>query len=171
MSDQRRGDHSRIEQLAETLLPELSARLAASGLGEIEVREDGWKIRIRRPAAGPAATPARTTTGTRKGADRVERAGHDHAPDDVPAPAPAAEAHRIGARSPAVGIFQAGPELRSGARVRQGDRLASVDVLGVPQEVTAPEDGIVVSSLVESGEGVEYGQELVILERVTGLAR
>ena len=37
-------------------------------------------------------------------------------------------------------------------------------MLGVPQEVVAPSDGLVGASLVDSGDAVEYGQELVIIE-------
>jgi biotin carboxyl carrier protein len=37
-------------------------------------------------------------------------------------------------------------------------------MLGIPQEVVAPADGIVGASLVEAGQTVEYGQELVIIE-------
>jgi pyruvate/2-oxoglutarate dehydrogenase complex dihydrolipoamide acyltransferase (E2) component len=39
-----------------------------------------------------------------------------------------------------------------------------VDLLGVPQDVVAPEDGVVVDTLVEPGEGVEYGQYLIVIE-------
>jgi biotin carboxyl carrier protein len=67
------------------------------------------------------------------------------------------------ATSPAVGIFQPRPELRPGSRVRSGDRLGYVDVLGVRQEVVSPVDGIVGASLVDGGDAVEYGQELVRL--------
>jgi biotin carboxyl carrier protein len=68
------------------------------------------------------------------------------------------------ATSPAVGIFQPGSRAASGTRVRAGDTLGAVDVLGVPQEVLAPVDGIVGSTLVEAGMAVEYGQELVRIE-------
>jgi pyruvate/2-oxoglutarate dehydrogenase complex dihydrolipoamide acyltransferase (E2) component len=37
-------------------------------------------------------------------------------------------------------------------------------MLGIPQEVVAPIDGIVGASLVEPGQAVEYGQELVVIE-------
>jgi pyruvate/2-oxoglutarate dehydrogenase complex dihydrolipoamide acyltransferase (E2) component len=37
-------------------------------------------------------------------------------------------------------------------------------MLGVPQEVLAPVDGLVGTSLVEPGEAVEYGQELLVIE-------
>ena len=49
-------------------------------------------------------------------------------------------------------------------RVRAGDPLGVVDMLGVPQEVVSPVDGIVVGIIVEAGTAVEYGQELIHLE-------
>ena len=78
-----------------------------------------------------------------------------------------ADRYRVIATSPAVGIYQPRPEAKSGTRVRSGDRLGAVDMLGIPQEVVAPADGIVGASLVEAGETVEYGQELVIIELAT----
>ncbi len=37
-------------------------------------------------------------------------------------------------------------------------------MLGVAQEVVAPIDGVVGTSLVEPGDAVEYGQELIVIE-------
>jgi biotin carboxyl carrier protein len=68
-----------------------------------------------------------------------------------------------------VGIFHPGPKAASGTRVRSGDALGTVDVLGVRQDVTAPADGVVGQTLVEAGMAVEYGQELIRLE-LTGPA-
>ena len=45
--------------------------------------------------------------------------------------APSRDPNRAVATSPAVGIFQPRPEMRPGTRVRAGDRLGFVDVLGV----------------------------------------
>jgi biotin carboxyl carrier protein len=39
-----------------------------------------------------------------------------------------------------------------------------VDMLGIPQDVLAPADGIVVGVIVEGGTAVEYGQELIHIE-------
>ena len=182
----RLADHAAIDRLADVLLPALSAKLAASSLGEIEVREGDWRIRLRRPSDGIAPS-------SRRSADRPSRtqpghAGHGHAPAaveghraagsrDGTVPLAVGPGHptdgdgsgtrgaaRAVATSPAVGIFQPRPELRPGSRVRSGDRLGFVDVLGVRQEVVSPVDGIVGASLVEGGDAVEYGQELVRLE-------
>jgi biotin carboxyl carrier protein len=68
------------------------------------------------------------------------------------------------ATSPAVGTYQPRAEARVGTRVRSGDTIGAVDMLGIAQEVIAPADGLVGPSLVEPGQAVEYGQELVVIE-------
>jgi len=191
----RLADHAEIGRLSDGLLPALIAKLATTRLGELEVREGDWRVRLRRPIA-PDLNYGRRAT------DKPSRAqpgheGHGHArgapestaaratrltgvgPGD-PGVAPAtngtgavraalaaarlAEQDRNVAYSPAVGVFHPGPRAAAGTRVRSGDALGSVDVLGVPQEVLAPADGIVATTLVEGGTAVEYGQELVRLE-------
>ena len=65
-------------------------------------------------------------------------------------------------------------DLALGMRVRSGDRIGTVDVLGVQQDVVSPIDGVIGSSLAEAGEAVEYGQELVRIElpeRLEAIAR
>lgn len=188
--EQRAADHAAIDRLADEVLPALVAKLGATGLGEIEVREGGWKVRLRRPVDG--------TDHGRRATDRASRAqpghaGHGHAPgaveghrvasgglpaggggstngshggDRVPDRRSPVDAHRATATSPAVGIYQPRTDLRPGARVRAGDRVGSVDMLGVPLEVVAPADGLLGASLVESGQAVEYGQDLLVIELV-----
>ncbi|HWP64061.1 MAG TPA: biotin/lipoyl-containing protein, partial [Candidatus Binatia bacterium] len=66
--------------------------------------------------------------------------------------------------SPAVGLFRPTPGFAVGRRVRSGDRIGVVDVLGVPHDVVAPTDGLVTEVVVEAGQPVEYGQELGSIE-------
>jgi biotin carboxyl carrier protein len=193
----RAADHAAINRLADELVPALAAKLSATGLGEIEVREGDWRLRVRRPSEG-------TNLG-RRATDRPSRAqpghaGHGHAPaaleghraarpaitaphsgngtnPGTPAAAPKepaegrrrkdADPHRAIAKSPAVGIFQPKSGVRPGTRVRAGDRLGVVDMLGVPQDVLAPGDGVVGEALVEAGDAVEFGQDLVVIELMT----
>ncbi|MBM4408195.1 MAG: acetyl-CoA carboxylase biotin carboxyl carrier protein, partial [Chloroflexi bacterium] len=75
-----------------------------------------------------------------------------------------AQLGRLVATAPAVGVFMPHGDVAVGSRVRAGDRLGIVDMLGVPQDVVAPSDGVLAASLVEPGEGVEYGQELLVIE-------
>ncbi|MBA2382675.1 MAG: acetyl-CoA carboxylase biotin carboxyl carrier protein subunit [Chloroflexi bacterium] len=199
--EERAADHAEIERLADDLVPALIAKLSASGLGEIEVGEDAWTVRVRRPGDG-------ATSRSRRDSDRASRsqpghAGHGHTPGgfeghrsaretrtappgaaalstngsspaavretpSMPAGGHGAEAssadHRVVATSPAVGVFQPRSDVTPGTRVRNGDKLGAVDMLGVPQEVVAPVDGILGASLVEAGQAVEYGQELIVIE-------
>jgi biotin carboxyl carrier protein len=188
---ERSADHAAIGRLSDELLPALIAKLGATGLGELEVREGGWRVRLRRPGEGGTPSTARDRrpgdreraarsgagpTGShqptgltpvgpgrdgRDGAARDGAAGRDGATGRDGA---ARDDGRIVATSPAVGVFQPRPEARAGTKVRAGDRLGSVDMLGIPQEVVAPSDGVVGASLVEPGDAVEYGQDLILIE-------
>jgi len=159
-------EHEAINRLADQLLPALIARLSTSGLAEIEVREGGWKARLRKPvSAMPAAVavhveehrshpqPARAATAYREEGDEPE----------VETPSEE-DLGVVVARSPAVGVYTPRRDLVVGMPVRSGDRIGMVDVLGVGQEVLSPIDGVIGSSLAEAGEAVEYGQELVRIE-------
>lgn len=177
----RLADHAAIDRLTAELLPALIVKLSTTGLGELEVREGAWKVRLRRPADGAAPAP-RPAKGERtaKG-DRPGRAAHgsSHAVHAGLTPVgpgrDGRDGHgrdgrrgegsgRVVATSPAVGTYHPGNDAPSGHQVRAGDRLGAVDVLGVAHEVVAPVDGFVGSSLVEPGDAVEYGQELVVIE-------
>jgi biotin carboxyl carrier protein len=173
---ERASDHAAIHDLTAGLLPALMAKLSASGLGELEVREGTWHVRLRRSADGAAREKRASERATRG------QGGH-HAPVPVPAAisgltavgpgrdgrdgrdgAAAAGERRIVASSPAVGTFRVAADRSAGTRIRAGDRVGIVDMLGVAQEVLSPMDGVVGASLAESGDVVEYGQELVVIE-------
>ena len=66
-----------------------------------------------------------------------------------------------------MGYFRPRGELRAGTKVRAGDRIGSVDVLGIGQDVVAPGDGLIGATLVAAGEPVEYGQAIIVLEQLT----
>jgi biotin carboxyl carrier protein len=188
----RQADHESIDRLTDELLPALIAKLGTTHLGELEVREGDWHIRLRRPygtapGEGRRSTdkPSRSQPGHEghahgRAAPEGHRSGRSAAgPSGTTAGTGAASASsngtgageersldksRVIATSPAVGIFQPGSRAASGTRVRAGDSLGAVNVLGVPQDVLAPVDGIVGATLVEGGTAVEYGQELIRIE-------
>ncbi|HEY7598478.1 MAG TPA: hypothetical protein VH741_01025, partial [Candidatus Limnocylindrales bacterium] len=97
-----------IAHLADEVLPMLIARLGASGLGELEVRQDGWRVRLRRadPAAGeqpPASAvpaPGARTPPIPRSHERREPAGSDSAD------ASRRERGRVAITSPGVGYYQ-----------------------------------------------------------------
>ncbi|MFL5778139.1 MAG: acetyl-CoA carboxylase biotin carboxyl carrier protein [Chloroflexota bacterium] len=196
-SADRANDHAAIDRLAAELLPALIARLGATGLGELEVREGAWRIRLRRPLDAATARERRPSGAAARA--HPGHTGHGHGPVALEAHrsassgAPSVSGNGAGngasppltpvgpgqdgfagiqllddgravATSPAVGVYQPRPDARPGTKVRAGDRIGVVDMLGVPQDVVAPVDGIVGASLVEAGEAVEYGQQLVVIE-------
>ena len=167
---QRQADHAGIARLTESLVPALVQKLNAGGLGELEVHEGDWHVRLRRPAgtprrpdrprhAVPAAAPA-------SAAPHLSAPAHlpaaSHAPGHATLDAAADGPRREAGLSPAVGIFR--PVAAAGTRVRAGDRIGIVDLLGIPQDVVAPIDGTVVEVYPQSGDGVEYGEEIALVE-------
>jgi acetyl-CoA carboxylase biotin carboxyl carrier protein len=177
-ADERLADHQAIDRLADELLPALVARLSASGLGELDVREGAWRVRLRLPADGRAARRAagasRGTGPGGAGTHPPAAVGSHATPGADPPGGPAPVTHAspglaatpttIMVTAPAVGYFRPGPDLAAGAAVRTGDRLATIDVLGVAHDVVAPADGVVGATAVEPGEPVEYGQAVVEIE-------
>jgi biotin carboxyl carrier protein len=135
---------SGLEALTEEVLPALIARLRTSRLGELEVRTADWRVRLRRDAN--ASVRATAAGAVHVGADEPEGLGVSIA------------------RSSAVGYFKPGPDLVVGHSVQSGDLLGSIDMLGIVQEVTAPEAGIVAAVLAEDGQAVEYGQALAEID-------
>jgi biotin carboxyl carrier protein len=204
--NERAADHAAIDRLADELLPALVAKLSATGLGEIEVREGPWRVRIRRPSGGEPGSDYGRRVTDRPSRAQPGHAGHGHSPaafeghrsgrqapesravgahstngasPPLTAVGPGSDvagsgdgtgrgaerrAARTVATSPAVGVYNPKADATPGTRVRAGDRLGAVDLLGVPQEVVAPVDGLIGASLVEPGQAVEYGQELVVIE-------
>jgi acetyl-CoA carboxylase biotin carboxyl carrier protein len=150
-----------IARLADELLPVLIARLEASSLGELEVREDGWRVRLRRPMESNGAHIADAAPAGRAGA-------HDGSADArQPAAAQRSEPDHNLVSSPAVGYFVPREGVAPGAAVRSGDLIGHIDVLGVQQEVVVPADGIVTRVEVEPGQAVEYGEPIARLEPET----
>ena len=161
----RAADHAAIDRLSDELLPALIAKLGATGLGELEVRQGSWRVRLRRPATASAGARERRPVdraASDRSSDRPERPPRAHQHPD-PTPSVRTDSRNV-ATSPAVGVFQPRKDLTVGAKVLAGDRLGAVDMLGIAQEVVSPVDGIVGVSLVEPGDAVEYGQELIVIE-------
>jgi biotin carboxyl carrier protein len=183
-ADERSADHAAIDRLSVELLPSLIAKLGATHLGELEVREGAWRVRLQRPGpdgSGSGGHSGASTARERRPADRTGERGATERTDRHPERGTRSALHgpdggsarsasRGVATSPAVGIYRPRTDLSAGDRVRSGDRLGAVDMLGVAQEVLSPVDGIIGSALAESGDAVEYGQELLAIEIIAAPA-
>jgi acetyl-CoA carboxylase biotin carboxyl carrier protein len=154
MSATNDSDRATIARLADDVVPTLIERLARSDLGELEVRENGWRIRLRRPG-GEAADNGAAAVPIHRPASVV------HAADAHPT---RREPPRGLVTSPGVGYFAPRDGVAPGSSLRAGDLIGSVDVLGVRHEVVSPIDGVLRSLDVQSGQAVEYGQPIGRIE-------
>ena len=144
------GRAEELGALIDALLPVLVDRLAETGLGEIEVERNGATVRVRSESLG------------------VQQAAAAQSPSAAPAPAPssvsAARKHAV--RATAVGFLTLSKEIHVGAKVAKGALVATVEVLGIPNEVRATHGGIVAALKSATGDPVEYGQEIFLLESI-----
>jgi acetyl-CoA carboxylase biotin carboxyl carrier protein len=139
------------------LIHELTKLLEETGLTEIEIEQDGKRVRVARTvtAAAPAVAP------------RID------APPRMAEAAAAAQdlsKHPGVVISPMVGTAYAAPEpgakpfIDIGSKVKAGDTLLIVEAMKTMNQIPAPRAGTVVQILFEDGQPVEFGEPLVIVE-------
>jgi acetyl-CoA carboxylase biotin carboxyl carrier protein len=143
---------------------ELTALLDELGLSEIEVEQDGQRVRVARHATGvavvSAAAPARlevapnvAVAGPSVVAGMIDAAAH---PGLVPSP-------MVGTayRAPEPG---AKPFVDVGSTVAVGDTLLMVEAMKTLNQIPSPRAGTVTQILFEDGQPVEFGEPLMIVE-------
>jgi acetyl-CoA carboxylase biotin carboxyl carrier protein len=168
MSDMTADEQARatMARLAEDVLPTLIDRLTHSDLGELEVRQDGWRIRLRRPIVEMVAGGATSEVGgpLAGGADGPAARAISAAPHSVAERAARPDPPRDVVTSPAVGYFVPRDGVDPGSSLREGDSIGHIDVLGVRHEIVSPHDGTLREFEVEAGAAVEYGEPIARVE-------
>ena len=146
----------RLGELLDSLVPVLVERLHETGLGEIEIERDGAIVRVRAEDLGAPGASAPAPAAPRGATPSAAAVAAPTAADD----------RRHPVRSTAVGFVKLAPDIHVGGKVAKGSLVATVDVLGVAVEVRADHGGIVAKLRCATGDPVEYGQELFLLESV-----
>jgi acetyl-CoA carboxylase biotin carboxyl carrier protein len=138
------------------LVRKLADLLNETGLAEIEYEDNGKRVRVAMPGVG-AVTAA-------VAAPPVAAAA---------APAPGggdAAAHPGAVTAPMVGTVYLAqspedpPFVKAGDTVREGQTLLLIEAMKTFNEVKAPRAGMVQSIAVASGQPVEFGEVLAIIE-------
>jgi acetyl-CoA carboxylase biotin carboxyl carrier protein len=141
---------------------ELTALLDELGLSEIEVEQDGQRVRVARhgtTAVFPVAARAEASPAT------VAVAG-----PSVVAGMIDASAHPGLVPSPMVGTAYRAPEpgakpfVDIGSTVAAGDTLLIVEAMKTLNQIPSPRAGTVTQILFEDGQPVEFGEPLMIVE-------
>ena len=141
------------------LIHELTKLLDETGLTEIEIEQDGQRVRVARGTLATAAPAPR--------------------PVAAPPPQPVAESikapmdpakHPGVVISPMVGTAYGSPEpgakpfIEIGTPVKAGDTLLIIEAMKTMNQIPAPRAGTVLQILFEDGQPVEFGEPLVIIE-------
>ncbi len=142
------------------LIRDLANLLSETNLSEIEVEQNGLRLRVARQAGGAfvaAAAPAPVAASTAALAPA--------------APAEGDYANHPGAViSPMVGTIYTSSEpdapafIREGDQVTEGQTLLIVEAMKTMNNIPAPKAGRVAKILVSNEQPIEFGEVLVIIE-------
>ena len=151
-------------------LRELIALLRDNGLAELELENEGFRVRLRRdsaagssyvadapqsapaPAAAPVPAPPPASGPTHPGTHASTEASQDQDLHIIP--------------SPIVGTFYrspspaADPFVKIGSNVEPESVVCIIEAMKLMNEIQAETSGEVVKIYVENGQPVEYGQPL-----------
>jgi acetyl-CoA carboxylase biotin carboxyl carrier protein len=154
-------------------LKKLVRIIEQSGVDEIEVEEEGLRIRVAKHGsavmahAGNGTIPAGVTLVPQAAGGGSPQAGP--VPSAPPAPAiPEVKYHEI--KSPIVGTFyrapapDADPYIEIGHTVQPKTILCIIEAMKLMNEIESDVAGRIVKIMVENGQPVEYNQTLFLLE-------
>ena len=143
--------------------------LDESGISEIEITEGEESVRItRNPPSVAAPAPAYVTPAFAAPAPEAPPAAP---PATAAAPAAADESDGYAVTAPMVGTFYAAsspgspPFVQVGDHVNEGDTLCIVEAMKMMNQIEAEVSGTVKSIRVQSGDPVEYGQILFVIDQ------
>ena len=144
--------------LDQDLIRQLARLLDETGLTEIEIDQDGLRVRVARqaPAAHIAAPPQSSVPPVT-------------APTTLDVPADPMK-HPGLVTSPMVGTAYFAPEpgarpfITVGSVVNAGDTLLIIEAMKTMNQIPSPRAGTVTAILFEDAQPVEYGEPLVVVE-------
>ena len=150
-------------------LRDLLAAVEAAGLAELEMRDGGLRVHVRRrvtstaapaiAAAPPAAAPPVADTA---------------AASTVPVTTAAADQDLLAVRTPLTGMFYMAPTPQDPPYVQVGDLVevdqvvALVEAMKVFNEIRSEHRGVVERIVAENGQLVHTDQPLLLLQPVEG---
>ncbi|MFC2074660.1 acetyl-CoA carboxylase biotin carboxyl carrier protein [Bdellovibrionota bacterium] len=132
-------------------LQKLIKVLEESNLEEIEIEEDGRRIRIKKPNLSTTQPIVTTVESSHKPSHIIKTAEEEN--------------FQIIA-SPFVGTFysapgpDAAPFVETGERIQKGEVLCIIEAMKLMNEIESDIDGIISNILVNNGDPVEFGQPL-----------
>ena len=140
------------------LIRSLAAILDETGLSEIELDRKGTRVRVSRHVTAVATVSAPSLP-------------IHHPSATMPSPKETATPEHPGAvKSPMVGTVDrssapgVAPFVEAGSEVREGQTLLIIEAMKTMNQIPAPRSGRVTHIFVESGQPVEFGEALAVIE-------
>jgi acetyl-CoA carboxylase biotin carboxyl carrier protein len=136
-----------------------------SGISELELTEDGEKVRISRNFTSNA--PVQQYAPVQYNAPQYATPQAAAAPAAIEAPA-VEEGHAV--KSPMVGTFYRSPSpdaksfVEVGDTVAVGDTLCIIEAMKLLNEIESDKAGVIKKILVDNGQAIEYGEPLFIID-------
>lgn len=144
-----------------------------SGISEIEIEEEGSRIKIVKQLSNNGRLPSQTgeVTGQLEPSSSAVQVNPSGAIPVAPEVAPDATLERLlEVTSPMVGTFyrapspEAPPYVNIGDRVSVGQVLCIIEAMKLMNEIEAEVSGRIVKILVENVQPVEFGQPIFIID-------
>ncbi len=144
------------------LIRELAALLNETDLSEIEIEQNGLRVRVARTVtvaavAAPSPPPAPAAPTQPAAASRPGQSAEGGLPPGT-------------VTSPMVGTAYRAPEpgaapfVEVGSTVHQGQTLLIVEAMKTMNPIVAPRAGTVTAILVQDAQPVEFGEPLIVIE-------
>jgi len=158
---------------------ELLRLVAQSDIGEVLIERGDARVHIKRVAPQPpvvnmlAATPQAATPAAAY-PHLLAMPGAASAPFAAPEQSAPVQPTGITVTAPMVGTFYASPAPKDppyvsvGDEVRPGDVLGIIEAMKIMNEIECEVHGTVAAVLVDTGQPVEYGQPLLVIEPLQG---
>ena len=147
------------------LIRELARLLDETGLGEIEIQQENFRVRVARPVTQAMPLPAPASAPAPAGAPAQGAASgpEPRRPADFASHPGVVKSPMVGTAycAPAPG---AAPFVEPGGEVKEGQIILIIEAMKTMNQIPSPRDGRVVDILVTDGQPVEYGEPLLIIE-------
>ncbi|MBK3665561.1 acetyl-CoA carboxylase biotin carboxyl carrier protein subunit [Bradyrhizobium diazoefficiens] len=138
-------DFAKIEQLVDLV--------ARSSIAELDLTQDGTRIRIlKRPAAEAPPAPARPAGGS-----DPQTPSANHAPGGPADIVVSAPMHGVFYRSAAP---DEPPLVEVGARIEAGQKICTIEAMKAFIDIAAETSGVVLAIFAENGDEIAAGQAL-----------
>lgn len=142
------------------LIRDLANLLSETDLSEIEIEQNGLRLKVVRKAGGAVIANAAPAPAPVVAAASAAPVADDGDPADHPG----------AVKSPMVGTIYLSPEpdvppfIREGDQVTEGQTLLIIEAMKTMNSIPAPKAGRVVKILVTNEQPIEFGEVLVIIE-------